>query len=224
MSWMDLPPCWQAHLGAEFDQPYMQSLQAFLQEQKTLQKNVYPQESQYFRAFEQTPLAQVRVVILGQDPYHGPGQAHGLAFSVPEGVAIPPSLRNIYKELAASTEFQAPMHGNLDHWANQGVLLLNSVLSVEAGLAASHQRKGWETFTDQVIHVVNEQCDGVVFLLWGAYAQKKGAKIDADRHCVLKAPHPSPLSAHRGFFGCDHFPKANRYLAARGSSTIHWSV
>ena len=222
MSDVKLDPSWLTHLGLEFEQPYMQRLKSFLQEQKTLGKVVYPKGSDMFNAFNRTPLDKVRVVILGQDPYHGPDQAHGLSFSVPEGVAVPPSLRNIYKELANTTDFQAPDHGNLVHWADQGVLLLNSVLSVEAGMAASHQGKGWEQFTDSVVQVINDQCENVVFLLWGAYAQKKGAKIDANRHCILKAPHPSPLSAHRGFFGCNHFVQVNQYLTEQGFAAIRW--
>lgn len=214
---------WLKLLQKEFDQPYMQSLKAFLVEEKAAGKTVYPPGKLMFNALNSTEFDQVRVVIIGQDPYHGPDQAHGLSFSVPYGVAIPPSLLNIYKELNSDLGLAIPRHGNLQHWANQGVLLLNATLSVEAGKAGSHQKRGWETFTDRVIHLINEGRDNVVFLLWGSYAQKKGAFIDTQKHCVLKAPHPSPLSAHRGFLGCQHFSKTNQYLRSIGSEPIEWA-
>ncbi len=215
---------WLAQLEGEFEKPYMKALREFLKVEKSSGKIIYPKGKEFFNAFSATPLKQVRVVILGQDPYHGPGQAHGLSFSVPKGIAVPPSLQNMYKELASDIGFNIPVHGNLEAWAKQGVLLLNSVLSVQAGLAASHQKKGWEQFTDAVIATINEQCENVVFLLWGAYAQRKGAVIDTHRHCILKAPHPSPLSAHRGFLGCKHFSKANEYLESCGKSKINWCL
>ena len=221
---IDLESSWLELLAGEFEQPYMQQLRTFLEQEKAAGKRIFPKGNEFFEAFRQTPLPQVKVVILGQDPYHGEGQAHGLCFSVKAGVAVPPSLQNIYKEMNAELGFPIPAHGYLGSWAEQGVLLLNSVLSVESGRAASHQSKGWELFTDRVIEVVNAQRVGVVFLLWGGYAQRKGQKIDAARHCVLKAPHPSPLSAHRGFFGCGHFIAANEYLANQGSVPVDWRI
>lgn len=219
-----LEPSWLAVLEDEFAQPYMQQLRAFLVSEKQAGKRIFPPGDQMFNAFSQTPLSALRVVILGQDPYHGDGQAHGLCFSVPPGVPAPPSLNNIFKELQAELGLPVPGHGCLTSWARQGVLLLNSVLSVERSRAASHQGKGWEQFTDRVITVINERCEGVVFMLWGSYAQRKGAMIDTARHCVLKAPHPSPLSAHRGFFGCGHFVQANHYLQERGCAPIEWQL
>jgi uracil-DNA glycosylase len=219
-----LEPSWLAHLAAEFEQDYMQQLREFLRTEKQAGKRIFPAGEELFNAFTHTPLDRVKVVILGQDPYHGEGQAHGLCFSVKPGVAVPPSLRNIYKELHAELGFVIPRHGHLTAWADQGVLLLNSVLSVECAQAASHQGKGWETFTDRVIDVVNREREGVVFMLWGSYAQRKGAIIDRQRHCVLQSPHPSPLSAHRGFFGCGHFIAANEYLAARGDTPVDWQL
>jgi len=192
--------------------------------EKQAGKRIFPSGKELFNAFTHTPLDKVKVVILGQDPYHAEGQAHGLCFSVKPGVAVPPSLQNIYKELHAELGVPIPTHGNLTAWAEQGVLLLNSVLSVQCAQAASHQGKGWETFTDRVIEVVNCEREGVVFMLWGSYAQRKGAIIDSQRHCVLKAPHPSPLSAHRGFIGCGHFVAANRYLQHRGITPIDWRL
>lgn len=221
---IDLESSWLVPLAAEFEQPYMQQLRAFLVSEKQSGKRIFPSGKEIFGAFSHTPLDQVKVVILGQDPYHGEGQAHGLCFSVKPGVAVPPSLQNIYKELHAELGFPIPPHGNLTAWADQGVLLLNSVLSVECGRAASHQGKGWETFTDRVIEVINRECEGVVFMLWGSYAQRKGAIIDTLRHCVLQAPHPSPLSAHRGFFGCGHFIAANQYLKSRGATPVDWRL
>lgn len=215
---------WQAHLKDELAQDYMCELSAFLQAEKAAGKTLYPAQENYFHALEVTPPEAVKVVILGQDPYHGEGQAHGLSFSVTPGVTVPPSLRNMYKELEASLGVTHPGHGYLEGWARQGVLLLNAVLTVEAGKAGAHQNKGWERFTDKVIDVVNRERDGVVFILWGGYAQKKGAAIDKSRHLVLEGPHPSPLSAYRGFFGCGHFKKANSYLRDRGQAPINWQL
>jgi uracil-DNA glycosylase len=219
---IDLEATWRVPLEAEFEQPYMQELHRFLVSEKHAGKRIFPPGNEFFNAFSRTPLDKVKVVILGQDPYHGEGQAHGLCFSVQPGVAVPPSLKNIFKELRAELGMPIPSHGHLTAWADQGVLLLNSVLSVESACAASHRGKGWEKFTDRVIEVISQQREGVVFLLWGSYAQRKGVIIDAERHCVLKAPHPSPLSAHRGFFGCGHFAAANRYLQGRGEAPIDW--
>ena len=202
----------------------MIALKAFIQGQKRQGKDIYPAGSNWFSAFNHTPFDQVKVVILGQDPYHGEGQAHGLCFSVLPAVDIPPSLRNIYKELQNDLAIPIADHGCLSSWAGQGVLLLNATLTVERGNAGAHQGKGWEEFTDCAIRALNENRDGLVFLLWGSYAQKKGAFIDAKRHLVLKAPHPSPLSAHRGFLGCGHFSKANAYLEKRGMTAIDWQL
>ena len=219
-----LEPSWLAHLDGEFERPYMQQLRAFLRQREAQGQRIYPPADEIYAALERTPVDAVKVVILGQDPYHGPGQAHGLCFSVRPGVRPPPSLVNVYKELATDTGFVAPSHGCLNHWADQGVLLLNSVLTVEQGQAASHRGKGWETFTDAVIKSVNDTQHGVVFLLWGSYAQKKGAQIDARKHLILKAPHPSPLSAYRGFFGCQHFSQCNLYLENQKKSPIDWQL
>ena len=202
----------------------MQSLKTFLIQQKSAGARIFPEGDEIFSAFAHTPLDKVKIVILGQDPYHGEGQAHGLCFSVKPGVAVPPSLKNIYQELHDELGLLIPEHGYLTSWADQGVLLLNSVLSVECSKAASHRGKGWETFTDKVIEVINRKREGVVFMLWGSYAQKKGAIIDTSRHCVLKAPHPSPLSAYRGFFGCGHFLQANQYLLGKNESPIDWAL
>ncbi|MEM0953999.1 MAG: uracil-DNA glycosylase [Pseudomonadota bacterium] len=215
---------WLAQLEQEFRQPYMQSLKAFLRGEKDAGKVVYPPGKLMFAALNETPLESVRAVILGQDPYHGPGQAHGLCFSVRPGTAVPPSLQNIYKELQTDLGVVPVQHGCLLPWARQGVLLLNSVLSVERGQAASHQGRGWEQFTDRIIEIIDRHCEHVVFLLWGSHAQRKGAKINGQKHCVLKAPHPSPLSAHRGFFGCRHFSQTNAYLAAQRRSEIGWQL
>ena len=215
---------WREHLAVEFEQPYMQRLSTFLTEEQAAGKVVYPAHDEVFRALNSTPLGRVEVVILGQDPYHGPGQAHGLCFSVPPGVAPPPSLVNIYKELQADVGAVSPDHGCLQPWTEQGVLLLNSVLTVTRGQAAAHQGKGWETFTDQVVQLVNRQCEGVVFLLWGNYARNKGRTINRNRHCVLEGSHPSPLSAYRGFFGCRHFSQANAWLEQQGKSAIVWQL
>ncbi|WP_283193990.1 uracil-DNA glycosylase [Rhizobium sp. AN80A] len=215
---------WKSALSTEFEQPYMQRLKSFLIERKQMGKRIFPRGSEYFRALDLTPLKDVKVVILGQDPYHGAGQAHGLCFSVQPGVRIPPSLVNIYKELRSDLGITPARHGFLEHWARQGVLLLNSVLTVEEAQAASHQGKGWETFTDAVIRKVNDECDAVVFMLWGAYAQRKAAFVDTSEHLVLKSPHPSPLSAHNGFFGCHHFSKANAFLEKHGRPPIDWQL
>lgn len=219
-----LEESWKQALAPEFAAPYMADLRSFLLEQKKAGKHIFPKGPDYFRALDLTPLDQVKVVILGQDPYHGAGQAHGLCFSVQPGVRIPPSLVNIYKELQTDLGIAPANHGFLEHWARQGVLLLNSVLTVEEARAASHQGRGWERFTDAVIRLVNDRCEGVVFMLWGSYAQKKAAFVDQQRHLVLKAPHPSPLSAHNGFFGSRHFSKANAYLLDRGKEAIDWQL
>ena len=215
---------WLAVLGDEFNKPYMQSLKAFLVDEKAKGKVIFPTSQRWFAAFDSTPFEQVKVVILGQDPYHGPEQAHGLCFSVPPAIKIPPSLVNIYKELANDLDIAMPTEGCLEHWAQQGVLLLNATLTVENGQAGSHQNKGWETFTDQAIQVLNEQREGLVFILWGAYAQKKGAFIDGQRHLVLKSPHPSPLSAYRGFFGSRPFSQTNTYLTSNNKKAIDWQI
>ena len=217
-------PSWSDKLEPEFDQPYMKDLFEFLDHEQAQAKTIYPAEENVFSALSLTALQSVRVVILGQDPYHGCGQAHGLSFSVPPGEKVPPSLKNIYKELNDDVGFTIPTHGNLTSWANQGVLLLNSVLTVREGEAGSHQGKGWEQFTDKIIQVVNELSYNVVFLLWGAYAQKKAAEVDGRRHLVLHAAHPSPLSAYRGFLGCGHFSKANQYLENAGLTPIDWQI
>jgi uracil-DNA glycosylase len=223
-----LHPSWLEPLKAQFQSPHMQALKSFLVEEKARGKHIFPKGSEYFRALDLTPLDKVKVVILGQDPYHGPGQAHGLCFSVRPGVKVPPSLVNIYKELESDLGIPRPDHGFLEHWAEQGVLLLNNVLTVEMGLAASHQGRGWEQFTDAVVEQVNRRETPAVFMLWGSHAQKKAARVDSTekggRHLVLKAPHPSPLSAHNGFFGCRHFSKANAFLQAHGQAPIDWSL
>lgn len=219
-----LHPSWLEPLKGEFEQPYMGELRRFLVGERERGRTIFPRPSYWFRALDLTPLEQVRVVILGQDPYHGAGQAHGLCFSVPSGVRPPPSLANIFKELESDLGIKPSPHGFLDHWASQGVLLLNSVLTVEMGSAASHRMRGWERFTDAVVRLVNERQEPVVFLLWGSYAQKKAEFVDTSRHLVLKAPHPSPLSAHGGFFGCRHFSKANAFLVERGLEPIDWAL
>jgi uracil-DNA glycosylase len=217
-------PSWQEALNAEFTAPYMQDLLGILALEVQQGKVIYPRRSDWFHALEATPLDKVKVVILGQDPYHQPGQAHGLCFSVQAGVKVPPSLVNIYKELQTDLGIIPANHGYLDSWAKQGVLLLNAVLTVEDSNANAHKGKGWEKFTDKIIDIVNEQCEHVVFMLWGSYAQKKGVVIDANRHLVLKAPHPSPLSAYRGFLGCRHFSKANSYLVKHGKQALDWQL
>lgn len=202
----------------------MQQLAAYLRERKQQGVAIYPPAAQMFAALDATAFEDVKVVILGQDPYHGPGQAHGLCFSVQPGVPVPPSLENVFKELQRDLGIGRPDHGCLLPWARQGVLLLNAVLSVESGRAGAHQGRGWEGFTDHIVDALNRERDGLVFLLWGSYAQAKGKRIDTGRHRVLKAPHPSPLSAHRGFIGCGHFSMANDYLARHGQSPIDWTL
>lgn len=218
-----LESSWRNQLEGEFSQPYMVALREFLLQRKRGGAVIYPPGKLIFNALDSTPFGQVRVVIIGQDPYHGPGQAHGLCFSVPQGVRPPPSLANIYRELAEDIGGFVPTHGNLQAWADQGVLLLNAVLTVERGQANAHQGKGWERFTDRIVDQLNRHGEHLVFMLWGSYAQKKGAAIDRNRHLVLAAPHPSPLSAHRGFFGCRHFSKANAWLTSHGRQPIDWS-
>lgn len=224
-----LEESWRAALAGEFAAPYMIELKAFLAAERAAGKTIYPRPAQWFTALDLAPLDRVRVVILGQDPYHGPGQAHGLCFSVPPGVRPPPSLANIYKELRDDLGIAPPRHGWLEPWARQGVLLLNSVLTVEAGRAASHQGRGWERFTDAVIARLAAEPRPIVFLLWGAYAQRKAAFLDeggagGGRHLVLRAAHPSPLSAHNGFFGCRHFSRANAFLESAGQPGIDWRL
>lgn len=215
---------WGERLADEFRQPYMQKLAEFLAAEEQAGKVLYPPSSHCFNALNSTPLDQVSVVILGQDPYHGPGQAHGLCFSVRPQVPPPPSLVNIFKEIETDLNIAPPDHGCLQPWAEQGVLLLNSVLTVEQSSAGAHQGKGWETFTDKVIEVINRERHNVVFLLWGSYARKKGQRIDRNRHLVLEGPHPSPLSAYRGFFGCRHFSKANEWLQQQGRAPVNWAL
>ena len=220
---MPIPESWLPALGAEQEKPYYHQLYQFVAEERR-KYTVFPPGPDVFNALQYTPYGQVRVMIIGQDPYHEEGQAHGLAFSVRPGVPPPPSLVNIFKELRADVGFRIPNHGYLVSWAEQGVLLLNAVLTVRAHQANSHQGKGWETFTDKVLQAVNQQENRVVFLLWGAYAQRKAEFIDLARHVVLKAPHPSPLSASRGFFGCRHFSRANAALSAAGLPPINWQL
>lgn len=224
MSTIQLESSWLEHLREEFGQEYMQQLRAFLQEEKQKGLRIFPPGSLIFNALNTTPFDRVKVVLLGQDPYHGQGQAHGLSFSVQKGILIPPSLQNIYKELHADLGLTIPPHGDLTSWAEQGVLLLNATLTVRANQAGSHQKKGWETFTDKIISTVSSQKEGVVFLLWGNYAKAKQNLIDAGRHLVLTAAHPSPFSASYGFFGCKHFSKANEYLLSRGQEPIDWQI
>jgi len=219
-----LAPSWQARVGDYLQAPQMRALGDFLRAEKAAGKRIYPPGPQMFAALEATPFEAVKVVVLGQDPYHGPGQAHGLSFSVPPGVDVPPSLANIFKEQERDLGLPRPDHGCLLPWARQGVLLLNAVLSVEAGRAGSHQGKGWEGFTDHIVETLAREREGLVFMLWGSYAQAKGRVIDNRRHCVLRAPHPSPLSAHRGFLGCGHFSAANRWLQGGGKSQIDWRL
>jgi uracil-DNA glycosylase len=219
-----LDPSWKQRIGEYLTHEDMQSLRAFLRERMQKGARVFPPAPQMFAALDATPFDKVKVVILGQDPYHGFGQAHGLCFSVQHGTAVPPSLVNIFKELQRDLGIPTPTHGCLDHWAEQGVLLLNAVLTVEEGRAGAHQGKGWEGFTDHIVETLNREREHLVFLLWGAYAQAKGKMIDTSKHRVLKAPHPSPLSAHRGFIGCGHFSKANEYLVRHGMTPIDWSL
>ena len=222
ISKVQIEDSWQRALAPEFQEDYFKKLKSFLVEEKK-KGVVYPPGKLIFEAFNRTPIDKVKVVIIGQDPYHGPNQAHGLCFSVADGVKIPPSLRNIYKELISDIGIEAPNNGNLSSWADQGVLLLNATLTVRAHEAGSHQKKGWEQFTDQAIQKVSEHCENVVFLLWGAFAQKKSALIDNNKHHILKSVHPSPLSAHRGFLGCKHFSMTNEYLIAQGKKPIDWN-
>lgn len=214
---------WKSVLFDEFNADYFLRLKAFLKEEKS-NNIVYPPGSKIFAAFDFTGFDNVKVVILGQDPYHGKGQAHGLCFSVPRGIKPPPSLMNIFKEIRSDLNIPVPQHGNLEHWARQGVLLLNATLTVRAGQAGSHQQKGWELFTDAIIKKISEKKKGVVFLLWGRYAQAKAALIDEKKHHVLKAAHPSPLSAYNGFLGCKHFSKTNELLSRQGLSEIDWNL
>ena len=213
---------WLVALEDEFKKPYMLNLRQFLIQEKSKNKIIFPPNEKTFSSLQLTSLNEVKLVIIGQDPYHGVGQANGLAFSVEKDTKIPPSLINIYKELGEDINLQPPNHGDLSFWAKQGVLLLNSVLTVVKGEPASHSDKGWEIFTDKVIEILNQK-ENLVFMLWGSYAQKKGSIIDTSKHCVLKAPHPSPLSAHRGFFGSKHFSKANQYLTKKGKTPIKWT-
>jgi len=219
----DIEESWKAALMNEFQREYFMTLKAFLQQEKK-QYVIFPPGGSIFSAFNHTPFDKVKVVILGQDPYHGPGQAHGLCFSVPPGVPAPPSLVNIFKELKIELGIPVPTHGNLEKWADQGVLLLNATLTVRANLAGSHQKKGWEQFTDQVIRELSAHRTGLVFLLWGNYAKAKEALIDTSKHYVLKAAHPSPLSAYNGFFGCGHFVQTNKLLLKQGLTPIDWSI
>jgi len=223
-SQVKLEPSWKARVGAWFGREDMRALSQFLRQRKAAGIAIYPPGAEIFAAFDATPFDQVKAVILGQDPYHGPGQAHGLCFSVRPGVPVPPSLSNMYKEIERDLGFPAPDHGWLLPWAKQGVLLLNAVLTVEHGRAGAHQGKGWEGFTDHVVDVLNRERDGLAFLLWGSYAQAKGRMIDTSRHRVFKTSHPSPLSAHRGFIGCGHFSAVNAWLHQRGQSPIDWSL
>jgi uracil-DNA glycosylase len=215
---------WKNHLAVEFEKDYMIQLKSFLAQQAKSKKTIYPLGKDIFSAFNEAPFEKTKVVIIGQDPYHGPDQAHGMCFSVRPEVRIPPSLKNIYKELETDLGIAQPNHGYLVDWAKQGILLLNSVLTVEQGRAASHKGMGWEIFTDRVIEVLNEEKENLVFLLWGSPAQKKGAKIDKEKHYILKCPHPSPLSSYRGFFGCRHFSQTNTYLESIGHLPIDWEI
>lgn len=221
---VELEASWLRLLRDEFDSHYMRQLRVFLMEEKQSGRQVFPSGSDIFNALNSTPFDDVKVVILGQDPYHGEGQAHGLCFSVKPGVPLPPSLRNIYRELETDVGFDPPGHGFLQAWAQQGVLLLNSVLTVRANQAGSHQGKGWERFTDRIVALLSQNKEALVFLLWGSYAQKKGAMVDRNRHLVLQSVHPSPLSASRGFFGNRHFSQANTYLQSHGKPTVIWQL
>jgi uracil-DNA glycosylase len=215
---------WKAVLTDEFNKPYFSELRQFLQKEKTAGKTIYPAGSLIFNAFNSTLFDKVRVVILGQDPYHGAGQAHGLCFSVQHGIKPPPSIVNIYKELKSDVGFEIPSHGNLQKWTTQGVFLLNAILTVEANQPASHQKSGWQEFTNAVIEKLSKEKTGLIFLLWGNFAQQKAVLIDESKHTILKAPHPSPFSAHTGFFGCKHFSKTNEILKAKGEVEIDWQV
>lgn len=220
----DISKDWHKYLKEEFQKEYMQKLDAFLYSEQKMGKRIFPQQKDIFNSLKYTALKDVKVVIVGQDPYHGEGQAHGLSFSVQKGVKIPPSLLNIYKEIQKEFDSSIPKNGYLKSWAQQGVLLLNTVLTVEATRPGSHQKKGWEQFTDKVIDILNKKSYNIVFILWGSHAQKKGKDIDNSKHLVLKGPHPSPLSAYRGFFGCDHFTKTNEYLERNMTIPIDWAI
>ena len=220
---VNIEESWRVHLQPEFEKPYFSALTNFVREEYK-QTTVFPPGKLIFNAFNLCPFDKVKVVIIGQDPYHGPGQAHGLCFSVNDGIPFPPSLLNVFKEIKSDIGTDAPKSGNLIRWAEQGVLLLNATLTVRAHQAGSHQKRGWETFTDAAIRALAEQREHLVFILWGAYAQKKGAVIDRKKHFVIESPHPSPLSAHRGFFGSKPFSKINSYLERRGEAPIDWSV
>ncbi|MEO0790081.1 MAG: uracil-DNA glycosylase [Bacteroidota bacterium] len=217
-------PSWKAALKDEFKQPYFQALTQFIRSEKASGKPVYPPGSLIFNAYDTTPLDKVKVVILGQDPYHNPGQAMGLSFSVPKGVRIPPSLRNMYQELQTSLGMGIPQHGDLTHWAEQGVFLLNAMLTVVKNKPLSHAKSGWQNFTDATIRTISREREGVVFMLWGSFARKKKVLIEEEKHLILESAHPSPLSAHRGFFGNGHFKQANEYLSSRGLEPIDWKV
>lgn len=222
---IDLEPSWLAVLNDEFDKDYMLQLRAFLKEEKQAGNKIYPKGGDIFNAFQKTPFTDVKVVILGQDPYHGENQAHGLSFSVQKGITIPPSLRNIYKELTTDIPgFITPNHGDLTEWTEQGVLLLNASLTVRAGTPGSHQKRGWETFTDMVIKTLSDKKEGLVFILWGAFAQAKAELIDESKHYIIKSPHPSPFSADRGFFGSKPFSKTNEILKKQGKEPIDWQI
>lgn len=218
-----IEPSWASALADEFQKPYFQQLAAQLHAQKAAGKTIYPPGAQIFRAFDLCPVSKVKVVILGQDPYHGPGQAMGLSFSVPRGVPAPPSLKNIFKEIEDDLGLRMSGSPDLTPWATQGVMLLNAILTVEGGLAASHSRLGWEQFTDAVIRYLSDNCNGIVFMLWGNFARSKAALIDPSRHCILQAAHPSPL-ARGAFFGCKHFSKANEFLSLHGQTPINWQL
>lgn len=220
---LDLPAGWQPELSNEISAPYMKQLLSYLVE-RSQHAVIYPAAHDWLHALEMTPLSAVKVVMIGQDPYHQPNQAHGLCFSVKPDIKVPPSLVNIYKELSTDLGIESAAHGFLESWAKQGVLMINSVLTVEDSTPNAHKDKGWERFTDKIIEIVNRECTNVVFLLWGSYAQKKGASIDRSRHCVLEAPHPSPLSAHRGFFGSRPFSQANAYLTLHSITPIQWQL
>lgn len=224
MSEIKLDASWLNVLKSEFSKTYMTELKSFLRDEIRSGKKIFPAPQDYFAALDATPFEKIKVVIIGQDPYHGEGQAHGLCFSVQKGVRLPPSLMNIYKEMHSDLGIPPARHGCLDRWANQGVLLLNTVLTVESGLPASHQKRGWEQFTDRIIQEVNEQKSNVVFLLWGAHAQKKAAAVDRKKHFVIESVHPSPLSAHRGFLGSKPFSKINAYLESTGQTPIDWRI
>lgn len=215
---------WKNLLSSEKEKPYFKAIMNFLKEESSKGKVIYPPKNDIFNALKLTPFANVKVVIIGQDPYHGPNQAHGLCFSVKHGITPPPSLVNIYKELHDDIGFKIPTHGNLEKWTHEGVLLLNATLTVQAHKPQSHAKIGWHTFTDKIIEVLNNHPEPIIYLLWGAYAQSKEALIDTSKHCILKAPHPSPLSAHRGFLGCRHFSKANALLVSKGRTPVDWSL